>query len=996
MSESELMRLLEKGDKNGVRKFFSNMPEKDRRGYATQAAANLKAVKKNWLVELEPGTRGRNPLVPAAELAFFETATFSELQKMGLRWTPDHASCLQILIERRPDWTGDYVEALLNGTYYWGAWNLVRSLIRERLIPKPDHPHYYLGMLEALGGRFAEGSLLEKLEAEPDLIDDIWKLFEHDGGGEVSLANVDRFTQKSSWSKTMIELMKKKKLPRAKLLDCTVAALERDFNHYRAKWFFTFFDMLEPTPKEMAGFASRIIGLLNNTAPNVVTWAFEKVQTLAKLDSVDSAEVIRSMEPVLRSRNKGIVLDVLKLIRELAVDANTKSAAAAIVPVALQHEKPDVQNKALDLLSSLGPLDADVQRSLRDVIPGLAASVRKRAESMCTTPEAAGSEKKQVASKAKAGPGKTVTASLSVLDAGLKQKFAIDQLEQNLKKGVFEIPAAEFEGMDLLRLNVAEPVSPIANVEELIDECLKIIEDGSLIVDIERCLDGIARLCSVLPEDFDALAAPLLKRVRQKIRKDQIPFAGYDPAADLCGVIYALCTGIVLNSRPEGSRNDLYKLDLDGEPVTFWRRERRSAANVFSQLCHEVAERVVRRESQQLLSTPTHRGGWISAAALADRIRLLADDEPGQNDVILAMLRLAPDHRSKAMKALPKKAEWQEAVRYACGADDVKIGKTAALWVAAAAARSPLEPQPKVAKLLKEELPDAGRPAEYQLNIVRKKPGQYTFFYLRLKSNPPAPRKCDEGLPTVLLHSARITGRDDYYEVGDFAGNTEGTVRWSATIWPLERESYFAGAVEGVLNNLDWHEAQWHNKSMLDPLFDPGTPLKNNGLLLLVGTLAAKEPGESGLAVDAAIQSIEDGRLGSSNLGRALSILMAEGFLKPGRLQKTLTQVAGVSPVHAAVVLIALQQAIVSLENDIPKDTAKLLELLLELCVEHMFPLNEAFLQCLEKHFNTGKSRQIASSLKKAGAEASPDSVAAVLRESITKRCLAASRFNKG
>ena len=72
MSESELKRLLEKGDKNGVRKFFSKMPEKDRRGYAPQAAANLKAVKKNWLVELEPGTRGRNPLVPAAELAFFE------------------------------------------------------------------------------------------------------------------------------------------------------------------------------------------------------------------------------------------------------------------------------------------------------------------------------------------------------------------------------------------------------------------------------------------------------------------------------------------------------------------------------------------------------------------------------------------------------------------------------------------------------------------------------------------------------------------------------------------------------------------------------------------------------------------------------------------------------------------------------------------------------------------------------------------------------------
>lgn len=994
MSESELKRLLENGDKNGVRKFFSKMPEKDRRGYAHVAAANLKSVKKNWFVELEPGTRGRNPLLSAAELAFFETATFSELQKMGLRWTPDHPSCLQILIERRPDWTGDSVEALLNGTYYWGSWDLVRSLIKEGLISKPDHPHYYLGMLEALGGRFAKGDLQEKLEAEPDLLDDIWKLFEHDGGGEVSLANVDRFTHRTSWSGTMLELMKKKKLPRARLLDCTVSALERDFNHYRAKWFFTFFDMLEPTPKELAGFASRIIGLLNNTAPNVVTWAFEKVQTLAKLDSTDPAEVIRSMEPVLRSRNKGIVLDVLKLIRDLAADANTKSATAAVVPVALQHEKPDVQNKALDLLSSMGPISADAQRSLRDVIPGLAASVRKRAEAMCTTPEGTVG-KKQVTSKARTGSSKTGTTSLPSLDAGLKQKFAIDQLEQNLKKSVFEIPAAEFDGTDLLRLNVVEPVSPITDVEELIDECLKAIEDGSLIVDIERCLDGIASLCDSLPENFDALAAPLLKRVRQKIRKDQIPFEGYDPSADLCGVIYALCTGVVLQARPDGSRDELYRLDLDGEQVSFWRRERQSAAHVFSRLCREVAERVAKRESHRLLSTPTHRGGWISASALADRIRIRANDEPGRNDVILAMLRLAPDHRSKVLKALPKRTEWQEAVRYACGADDAKIGKTAALWAAAAAARSPQEPQPKVAKLFKEELPDAGRPPEYQLNIVRKKPGQYTFFYLRMKSNPPAPKKCDNELPTVILHSARLAGRDDYYAVGDFAGGTEGTVRWVATIWPLERESYFAGAIECCLNNLDWHEAQWHNKSMLDPLFDPGTPLKNNGLLLLVGSLAAKEPGESGLAVDAAIQCIEDGRLGSSNLGHALSVLMAQGFLKPGRLQKALSQVAGVSIVHAAVVLVAMQHAIVSLKDDLPKDTAKLLELLLELCVEHSFPLCDEFLTCLEDNFTSGKARQLAAGLKQASQDASTDCVTQVLQEAISRRYQAASRFNQ-
>jgi hypothetical protein len=264
-----------------------------------------------------------------------------------------------------------------------------------------------------------------------------------------------------------------------------------------------------------------------------------------------------------------------------------------------------------------------------------------------------------------------------------------------------------------------------------------------------------------------------------------------------------------------------------------------------------------------------------------------------------------------------------------------------------------------------------------------------------MKSNPPAPKKCDDGLPTVILHSARITGRDGYYEVGDFAGDTEGTVRWVATIWPLERESYFAGAVECCLNNLDWHEAQWHNKSMLDPLFDPGTPLKNNGLRLLVGTLAAKEPGESGLAVDAAIQCIEDGRLGSANLGRGLSELMAQGFLKPGRLQKTLTQVASASSVHAAIVAISIQAAVVSLQDDMPKDVSKVLELLLELTMEHGFPLQSEFLKCVETHFTTGKSGQLASKLVKAGSEATTETVQQVLQAALQMRSLSAARFNK-
>ncbi len=62
----------------------------------------------------------------------------------------------------------------------------------------------------------------------------------------------------------------------------------------------------------------------------------------------------------------------------------------------------------------------------------------------------------------------------------------------------------------------------------------------------------------------------------------------------------------------------------------------------LSARCLAVAKRIAKADSQQLLSTPTHAGGWIEPRALAARVNSAAG-EPEKQDVILAMLRMAPD-----------------------------------------------------------------------------------------------------------------------------------------------------------------------------------------------------------------------------------------------------------------------------------------------------------------------------------------------------------------
>ena len=117
-----------------------------------------------------------------------------------------------------------------------------------------------------------------------------------------------------------------------------------------------------------------------------------------------------------------------------------------------------------------------------------------------------------------------------------------------------------------------------------------------------------------------------------------------------------------------------------------------------------MARAIRARAAATQFSAPTHRGrldrpagsGRARGAGVARRASL------GLSDQILALLRLAPDHRAEALEAARNIAgEWGAALRYALGGSE-PIGKTAALWIAAARARAPFEDDPKVRGLLAE------------------------------------------------------------------------------------------------------------------------------------------------------------------------------------------------------------------------------------------------------------------------------------------------------
>jgi len=158
--------------------------------------------------------------------------------------------------------------------------------------------------------------------------------------------------------------------------------------------------------------------------------------------------------------------------------------------------------------------------------------------------------------------------------------------------------------------------------------------------------------------------------------------------------------------------------------------------------------------------------------------------------------------------------------------------------------------------------------------------------------------------------------------------------KWIATIWPTARESFFAIGSQNIGSNLDWWDAAWHYRTYLEPLLDSGTPLRHMGMFLLLIGLAAKEPGEHGLATDAAIAAVQDGRLGSDNLGEALAEHLPTNHFLLTRLAMRFQDISQVSELHGYVVLRAFERGLRGDPKQYPRGLGDILQMLGEIAAE--------------------------------------------------------------
>lgn len=929
MTPEELDAAIRSGDPGQVRALLEAASETERRAAAPVALEWHRKAGEHWNATYG----GRGALLPVDLYeALRQTAGIAVVGTAGKREALQarltHDELFELLSRRRPSWLQSYVEDLLADAYWY--WPLVRRFERAGLVTRPATERYAVGMVVAGCQTDPYRMLLE----DPELLEEqVWRLFEVEGDREASLASSDKYTRGLSWTESLLRLSGEGRLSRDRLLDASLDALARDFAQFRAGWFSRFHEALQPTLPERAERCDRYLHLLGSPIPPTVSFALKALAAVDRAGKLAPAELLAHAAPVLVAREKGTVLAALKLLgRAAAADPSLASRAATLAADALIHEAPEVQSAAFDLIEKHGaPLTPELRQLLDERREDVAASHRSRLDALMGAAAPAEAEAEACAEADLAD----LTERAGRVPRHWRLLAGVDAVLQAAVQGELRASALCLPVLGVPRLADQEEVQPICDLDELIDSFTALLEAQEPPEEIERLLDGLSRLCAERPADFERRTGPLRKRAARLWEDEEWSRTWWGaPHQDLSALALAWTTGRLAGFRkPRGHEG----VDL---------------AHFAGLRLYELAQRVVARRPRPLLAFPTHTGGWIDPPVLVERVK--AAQAWDLADAVQALLRLAPEHRGSALEqARGLSGELGQALRYALGGEE-EIGPTAALWVAAARSRRPLEDDPGVEARHPGLGPDAGLAARCQFRVEHSTSevcGHTYHYYLpHLDTTPPVPKARRVDLPTVLHHVSTHEEQAAHR-------------RWSALIWPLGRRAWLAAGVRHVGRNLDWDEAEWTHRVFLEALLEPDTALGEIGALLLALGLGAKETTEAALSTDALIAAISDGRIDAEMLGAELRRLAPTGLMKPARWARTLGVAARISALHREVVREALTTLVASRAEMRPADLGAILTLLHELCVESGAAISGAEARAALAETRSGKSGAIAKAL---------------------------------
>ena len=908
-SEAEVLRaLIRGGDVDGVVEFFSGMSERRRRDFRPLMHQG------RWSIggprEQAPGLAWAAACLAVDTLAQVRARLFPTLPP-GL--------FARVVGDRKPRWINRIVSDRRSGI--WARmlmipWSDVRELERRGLCNAPEGPEFSERAVRSLLSDHPPLRLRTLLKEHPELRADLWRVFDEDGAARALHTETSR---------AFAALVDDEIWPRPEVLDACLAALAHDLSPQDLRGLLHLLGQLAPTPEEHATRQAALLVLLGSPLSTVVKYALGALHDLASEERLDVPDWMTSLAPALAGSTKGNATRSLALLGRAAAPGESARAAEAAV-AGLRHPDPQVQEKAADIVCAVQAPSADLKEAVREVIVTVSPMERARLATWLGTDAV---EDRQPAPET---PTHVVMDRLAQLDFGTRTMLGVrvgreeagrhgksvgGVHERSVESGrdesggvvgglgprLFEIRAVD--PTDAPRVLEARRIHPILDLDELVLRLAATLEDPRSAEEREAVLDGVSRLCDLRSQaDLDKVK-PVVARAAELMQDTQgVPFSGWSPRADMCALVLGAWGKV-----GGGAFRSAVQRMLATIPSVLRVDDARI---VLSHRIREVALRAERGIAKPLLAAPTHRPFWIDPLVFVERLTERSSID--RLDLIQALLRLTPDRRSEALETASRLRGWLgAAVRHALGGAERRRGPSE-VWTAATCARDPQaeeEAWSATESVLRRSQRDGTVWSRSVLKDRVERWADETGFA------PPWGPGASQ--PVDLL-------RRGYSADGAPPGGVAGM----AGVWPQNPDAFFRVGSERFVWNIDAHVAAWENQQFIQPLLDPDTPLGPWALRLLALSLGYGEAATRGLATEALIEAISDGRVVGGSLVADLCWMRERGTPKATRWAESFRLAASQSPLHALIVADTLSGYLEAGLSTAEHGLHALLEVLLE------------------------------------------------------------------
>lgn len=888
----------------------------------------------------------------------------------------EEKAAIRILLDRRPEWATDWLNAQLAADNFPTIqWQSVRTLIKSGVCQRPVTVDYVR--------QFAFFGYKEDLASQPDLMDDLWLVF------QVDARAFDQWNEKTTESlpSKMIALLNEGKLDRTRLLSEILKGLWQDWQPASLSGLARFHDHLNFSQDERNQRLRDYAAHLANPVSTIVAWGIRNLKELVSQPDFDPAIVFESLQHVFNIAAKAQPALALGMMKAIAKhDRQTIPLMSVSLSRALTHQNADVQDAALSLIegwqNEQSRLNAKSKTQEADPLIPLLSMIGSIADQISPTLRIrinalVAPTQQAVASKTDDHEAKAQNAqesATSICDELARQhNERIDALPESLSSPLClrESLAAALDGRmlptccinDLHRvLPFVEQVQPIVDVEELLDAIAAALEKISSPMQIERILDGISRFGMDYPEGFRERSVPILQRL-----KPNGQFTFDDSLRSTFVELMPLSTLLFFWLSSGQQTISQHEINIPSAPAA-------STSNRRRMLCHRASVIYSRFRSGQrtgsLLSLPTHEHGWIDPREFVRRLddRLRSDVEMCQVDFTVGLMRLAPDFCEQALQqAQCLTDEIGRIVRYALGADaelSEASSQWRAEWLAAGRSRSPWEDLTELSEL---DLPTG--PNAITGGTIRLKLEEAHFPESSLHRSqqplqdvmPVTPPSVPEATGTLGARLISLGLTEDIYVDGyKFIGWDD---TWQASYWPARPDLTIAKAIPRLIARLDQPPSSFEPFApFLNPLLYSEQSWPEISLQAIGLGLASRDTTARAIAADALVEGILDGRADPITLGEILSEFANHPRIKLNRLTDAWKEASAVS-LWAALTVATVLECAVCKWDAMPREGHLVLGLLLEVLFRLRIDPSPAVRPLLTSLSGKNKAASIASRL---------------------------------